>query len=437
MRRLRFVALTLLTASCGLQDANAPVPQPDTPIFGRIAAIRGAADEPGSFEVEIRTGLPETLRAVMQQEGRTIPELEKSLTTKVKVTPDTVCVADLHAVDLDAFRVGQEVAVVPSPGTSAMVGTKLLLATAAEFYLFSSYQVRFIPRSLETLPATLSDRSDAGRINSSGVERTPLPLAGGRVVYFAAGLLPPIMPGGSARGAVRDGMLGPGGTLAPWAVGAYRPYRAELGTRGWSRPEPVVFPGVEPDAAVRVTWVNDAETDCLVTIERPGAPHQLLASHRADTRHAWGPLTKVVEAAGDSTGDGQRFGAHDGALVWTVYDANGSDLWLRMGAAAGQPLEPRINTLGPEWAPRVGPGTTLYFCRADRQLLFAKGVVQEVRLPGAQRRPLVEAAPSQDGAYLFLVVPRYASPQFDSDVVVARRSEKGWSEPVAIDDWRP
>jgi hypothetical protein len=145
----------------------------------------------------------------------------------------------------------------------------------------------------------------------------------------------------------------------------------------------------------------------------------------------------VVQASGESTGDGQRFGAHDGALVWTVYDANGSDLWLAMTDRKGQPLEPRINTLGPEWAPRVGPGTTLYFCRADRQLLFGAKMVQEVRLPGKQRRPLLEAAPTPDGDYLFFVVPRYASPQLDTDIAVARRVGKGWSDPVPVDDWRP
>jgi hypothetical protein len=437
MHRVIVASLALLSIGCGMQDTTEPVPQPDTTIFGRIAAIRPVENAPGTYDVDIRSGLPETLRAVMQQERRAIPELEKDLTSRVRVTPDTVCVADMRAVDLDDFRAGQEVAVIPSPGTSAMIGTKVLLATAAEFYLFSSYQVRFIPRSLQGLPAGVDDRRDPKRINSSGVERTPLPLDGGRVVYFAAGLLPSVMPRGEPRGAVRAGMRGPDGKLAAWAVSGYRPYRTAFERGRWTTPEPVDLPGLPAVASARITWVDPNETRCLVTVEESGHPKELLASSRSSSAEPWGPLAKVDDAKGESVGDAQRFGTKGGALVWTVFDANGSDLWLVTTGHGAGPLEPRINTLGPEWAPRVGPGTTLYFCRSDRQLLYAGKMVQEVRLPGKQRRPLFEAAPTADGRYLFFAEPIYTSVQPDSDIAVAERRGKGWGAPVSLDDWRP
>ena len=436
MRKLILTALVLGLAACGGQNASTPVPQPDTVVFGRVAEIHQVADTPGAWDVDVRTGLPETLQTVMRKEGKPIPELEKDLTTRVRVTADTVCVSGLRPGTLASFRQGQEVAVVPQPGTCAMVGTKLFLATAAELYTFSAYQLRYLPRTLEQVPDEVSDRADPSRVNSSGVERTPLPLDGGRVLYFSAGLLPPVGPQGAPRGAVRKGMR-QGEAPAPWALGGYRPYRTAWNGKAWGEPTPVELPGLAPAASARITWMDEAETDCLVSVEQAGAPNRLMRSRRGTARAPWGALEPVEQAAGESVGDGQFFGKADGSLVWTVYGASGSDLWLAPAGKAGQPLEPRINTLGPEWAPRVGPGTVLYFCRADRQLLFAGGVVREVRLPGPQRLPLLEAAPTADGEWLFFTVPLYTPGQPDTDVAVAPRDGKGWGAPMLLDDWRP
>ncbi len=436
MRRLLLPAVILGLAACGGPNDRTPVPQPDTVVFGRLAGIHEVADTPGAFDVDIRTGLPETLQAVMRHEGKPIPELEKDLTTRVRVTPDTVCIADLRPGALTSFRQGEEVAVVPQPGTCAMVGTKLFLLTAAELYKFSAYQLRYLPQTHAEVPPAVGGRSDPERIDSSGVERTPLPLAGGKVLYFSAGLLPPIAAGGQPRGAVRAGMR-EDGALAAWAVGGYRPYRTAWDGKAWAAPAPVSLPGLAPAASARITWMDEAETDCLVTVEQGDAPRRLMRSRRPTAHGPWGTLEPVKRATGESVGDGQLFGSEDGALVWTVYDANGSDLWLAPQGKAGQALEPRIDTLGPEWAPRVGPGTVLYFCRADRQLLFAGGVIQEVRLPGEQRQPLLEAAPTRDGSLLFFTVPLYTPGQLDRDLAVAPRDGKGWGRPVLLDDWRP
>jgi len=436
------ICLTVVLAltACGLQDANVPVPQPDTPIFGRIAAVREAAGDPGASEVEIKAGLPDRLEAVMRREGRIIPEMEKDLLVRVRVSPATVCVATLLATDLSAFRVGQEVAVLPVPGTITLTGTKLLRAEADQFFDFAAYELRFLPRAIEALPAGVADRSDAGKINSSGAERSPVPLRGGSVVYFAAGLLAPAIPieGSGPRGAVREGMRDGSGSLAPWAVGGLRPYRVAWSGGQWEAPKPVVLPGLVPEAGARITWVNEGETECLVEVTEAGKPVRLMESRRAGTKDPWGPLAAVGAAKGESVGDAQRFFGKDGTyLVWTVYAGDGADLLMGRPNGDSGPLDPRINTPGREWSPRVGPNTTLYFCRGQRQLLFEGSMVHEVRLAGTQRRPLVEAAPLADGSALFVVTPRYTPGEPDVDIAVARRAEGGWGAAVPLDEWKP
>jgi len=436
--RLALLAL-VLSAACRLEDTTTPVPQPDEIIFGRITATRAVAGETGVSDVELRAGLPEALKAVMTRDRRPVPTLEKELQVKVRIGPDSLCVVEMLPADIGRLRVGQEVAVVPRPGTSAMVGTKVLLAEAAEIYRFGDYQVRHLPRSLEELPAALGEPRDARRINSAGTERTPLPLAGGRVVYFAAGLLPPLVGGKELRGAARAGMTDAGGAPVPWVSrGATRPYRVAWGEGGWAVPEVVELPGLAPEAGARITWVSQEETACLVEVESGDGSRSLLASARASAGSPWGPLEPVKVEGGASAGDAQRFGSQRGALVWTVYDGSASDLWLALHGQAPAPVDPRINTLGPEWAPRVGPNNALFFCRGERQLVFVGGAVEEVRLPGAQRHPLLEAAPVAGGSLLFFRVPRFVPGEPDWDLAVASRGPDGKLDAaVRLDDWRP
>jgi hypothetical protein len=434
------VAVVLLLVSCSLQDTNTPIPQADALILGRITAIREAGGDPGMWEVEVREGLPEAMRDAMRRDGRAVPELAKDVKVRVRVTPDTVCVSRLRAGDLADFRVGQEVAINPVTGTTAMTGSKLLTADAAELYLFSAYQLRFLPRSLSSLPADVTRPDDPKRINSAGLETTPLPLDGGRIVYFAAGLRPGVTlehNEGTPVGAVRPGMRDHSGTLAAWAVGGFRPYRVVWAHGAWATAEPVEFPGLAPELSARVTWIGADETACLVEVTKADGTKNLFAASRASGTASWGPLAKLELPSGPSVGDAQRFGKQLKALVWTAYTGAGSDLWLSLEDKPGKMLEPRINTMGPEYAPRVGPNTTLYFCRADRQLLFAGGVVQEVRLPGVQRRPLLDATPTADGSLLFFRVPRFTPGTLDWDLAVAQRAGSGWGQPVLLDDWKP
>ncbi len=431
MRRV-LVVLVLGLWACAKDVTKTPIPQEDVLIVGRLLSASESPTEAGVVNLEIRMGVPESLKPVMRKEGRPIPEAEEQTVAKVRVDRSSVCVVEGQPGEVSRLRVGQEVVVVPASGSCAMVGTKELLADAAEVYDFRSYQVRFLPKSLEELPAWVGERQDPRKVNSSGREVSPVPVKGGRVLYFSAGLLSPLAEGGSPRGAVRPGMS-QGDRLLPWVKGGgVRPYRTEFVNGAWTAPEPLVFPNLAEDASLRVTWVSEDETALLGELRLPDREPQLVQASRQG-KGVWGPIEAVPEAAGKASGDGQRFGQKLQALVWTVYDLGSSDLWLKLAEGNGQPLEPKINTLGPEWAPRLAPNTTLYFCRGDRQLVFAKQTVTEVRLPGKQRLPLQEAAPTADGSLLFYRLPRYTPGELDWDIFVSRREGESWGPPVPVD----
>lgn len=435
MRRVFPLIAVVTLAACPQDVTKTPVPQEDVLIVGRLASASESSQEAGVVNLEIRLAVPESLKPVMRQEGRPIPEAQEERVARVRVDRATVCVVEGEAGEISRLRVGQEVVVVPDSGSCSLVGTKTLLADAGEVYDFRSYQVRFLPKSLETLPSWVSDRADPSQINSSGKEVTPVPLAGGRVLYFSSGLLPPLQEGQGPRGAVRPGMSRNGKLIAWAAKGGLRPYRTELANGRWAPPQEVSFPDLPEEASLRVTWVSQDERSLLAELRLPGKEPELVQSSRSE-KGGWGPLEAVPEAAGKVAGDGQRFGRELGAMVWTVYDAGSSDLWLKLQGQGSQPLEPKINTLGAEWAPRLGPNVTLYFCRGDRQLVFARQTVAEVRLPGKQRLPLLEAAPTPDGSLLFYRLPRYSPGELDWDIYVSRREGESWGAPVPVDEFR-
>lgn len=428
----------LMATGCGVGDVSTPVPQPDSIIFGRIAGITPLAGEEGGFEVELVAGLPEAMSQALRSDGRPVPQLEKDLQVQVKVTPETLCVADLVPTDLDSFRVGHEVAVVPAPGSSAMVGTKRLLVTAAELSLFKSHQVRYLAGSLPELPREVIERSDPRRINSAGLEACPLPLDGGKVLYFAAGLMPSPRPDlyPAPIGALRAGM-GTAEQPAAWALGGYRPYRVAWTKDGWGQPVPVAIAGLSDDQPARFTWVSKDEKQALIEVVTAEGERQLWAVRRSDARKAWDAPERLALGSGSSVGDAQRLGPELDYLLWTAYEMDTSDLWMQPPGEEGKMLEPRINTLGAEYSPRVGPLSILYFCRGERQLLFANQMVREVRLPGKQKRPLLEAAPTADGSWVFCRVPRFGAGQLDWDLAVVPYQQGAWGQPILVDEWRP
>jgi hypothetical protein len=199
----------------------------------------------------------------------------------------------------------------------------------------------------------------------------------------------------------------------------------------------VAIAGLGDDLSTRFTWVGKDETTGLVEVMTTDGERQLWAVRRDNSRKPWGEPERLTLASGSSVGDAQRFGPELDYLLWTAFEMDSSDLWLQPPGEEGRMLEPRINTLGAEYSPRVGPLSILYFCRGDRQLLFANQVVQEVRLPGKQRRPLLEAAPTADGSWVFCRVPRYTSGHLDWDIAVVPYQEGVWGKPIPVDEWRP
>ena len=101
-------------------------------------------------------------------------------------------------------------------------------------------------------------------------------------------------------------------------------------------------------------------------------------------------------------------------------------------------LDPRIDTAGNEWAPRVGPGNELFFSRDDRQLVYSGGAVQGLIVAGPFRTPITEANPTDDGRWVFACVPRYTPIELDQNIVVMTWDGGGeLGEPIPVDEWRP
>ena len=280
-------------------------------------------------------------------------------------------------------------------------------------------------------------RADPTRINSDGIERAPIPLAGGRVLYFTARLRPPIHQGEEWIGALRPGILQP----SEGERVIERSYRAELEDDGWSQPEPVVFPGIDVADSVRLSWVAAAETRCLVTVEDADGSW-VGVSTRASAEEPWGSLTPLAEFGEVEASDAVYLAGSDTKIVCTGRRSSGvpTDLWLHDPNAdeTPMPLQPGVNTAGAERLPRVGPDNELFFVRGDRQFVFAGGTLYPLTVPGPHRVVVTEAAPTGDGRWVFMCIPNYRPIELDQDIYVAEWMGEGrLGEPTPVDDWRP
>ncbi len=439
MRTTTQILITLLaaifvTSGCEFLDPARPTIQPDTEVFGNVLDIEELPDEPGVWIVRLRVSPPRALGEAESEQGRQGPDAEKGLTAEIRIDGDSVVLRDGIPAKLEDFNPGAEVVSIPSAGTTRMVGEKTVLHNAEFFSDFATYSRWRLPGlGVEDEPAV----DDVGVINSSGREHGAVPLHGGKVLYFSAALRRG--GDGSPVGAERTGLgLTEGTQFLP-----ERSFRTELGNDGWSVPEPVVFPGFEDAIQLSVSWVDPEETQCLVTV-RPsdGGPLWAGQSRRQDRDMAWGP----VEAL-EGLGEGDSFdpvylaGSHTKILfVTTRQGANQSDLFLLNPTEGPEAmaLEPRINTIGSEWGPRVGPDNELFFSRGDRQLMFTGGMVQPVYLDWPFRILFFEAAPTNDGRWVFVTMTRLSAGQPDHDIWVSERREDGsLGFPVPIDGWRP
>ncbi len=432
MSRWRFgpvvvLMLALVVGGCGLTDPERPTSQPDSEIYGEILEIREDRAT-GETVVVIKFGMPAALKVLRSEDGQENPSLEEDLEAEVTVDEETVVVVNGLAGPLDRLVAGGDVVALPVPGTTLMYGTRRLTCRAKMILGIPSFQQWKLP---VTLPeeALSPVRQDPTRVNSDGVERAPVTVAEGRVLYFSG---KPELPWIGAR---RAGMSEPQGAAAP-----LRTYRTELSEDGWSTPELVVLPGTQDARAVSVTWMAADETDCLVTVSTEETSW-IGRSQRPDPGSPWGPVEQL-ELEREPAFDGVFLAGSRELVAFSAFQGARAtrDLFLlgrEDGALVVKPLPPVINTVGDEWGPRVGPDNELFFNREDQQLRLMEGAVDSVRLPGSTRIPVSECNPTSDGRWMFCVSVRYTPVELDRDIIVASWDGESMGEPIMVDDWRP
>jgi len=419
---------------CDFLDPARPTSQPDSEVFGNLMEVTRNPDDPGQWTAVIRVVPPRALRAADEETGKPTPAVEKGLIATVTVGPESVVIADDGPAELEDIPSGTEVVVLPVPGTTVIKGSTELWVDADMLMDFETYSLWKLPKLVTSAPASSDDPQ---RINSSGVELAPVPVDDGRVLYFSARLRPPATPEEAWHGAPREGLESPG----EGGAGAVRSYRTEMGDDGWSAPELVVLPGLESATQQRVTWVNDDETECLVTVETGVEPPWVGIARRSSAAADWGEV-ELVEGIGRQSSDAVYL---TGSQTKIVFASNRGgrergDLFLYDSEVetGPMPLQPEICSFGNEWNPRTGPENELFFCREDRQLLLKGGKVRALRLPGSHRTVFTQAAPTGDGKWVFFCMPTYRPVVLDEDIYVAPVGED-WSlgTPVPVDDWRP
>lgn len=437
MRRIILISLAGVVlagmAACDLVDPARPAAQPDEIVYGNLVEVSQSEAEPHEWTALIRVGPPRALLDAEEQAGQTPPPVQKGLQATVTVTGDTVVVyRDLPAA-LEDIDPGTEVAVVPVAGTTRMIGSDDLRLEASTVMDFASYRRWRLP-GLKAEDDSEVDRADL--INSSGAEIAPVPVGGGRILYFTYHLRPPAGEDDEWHGAVRDGLVVPDEENVPLE----RSYRTELGESGWSPPVLVRFPGFDEAPQIRVTWVSADELQCLVTVSESGQQPWVGRASRERADAPWGPPQRL-EFLGDGAHDAVYLTGSTKKIVFvaTMSGTQGDLVLYDPGDERSPlPLQPQICTLGNEWNPRTGAANELFFCREDRQLVFAGGGVRALTLPGPQRTVFTQGAPTDDGKWLFVCIPRFRPVELDQDVYVAPLGE-GFTlgQPVPVDDWRP
>ena len=429
--------LTLVTSACDLLNPARPTPHEDTNLFGNLIEVTTQEGEAGSWWVRVRIGVPRAFTRAEKAGGKPTPTMEQGIAADVLVSSDTVVLLNGSPAFIEDINPGMEVVVMPVPGSIRMIGTSNITAEAmyfTDFETFRRWQLpSLVPGDVETEPV-----EDPDRINSAGVEGSPVPLNGGRVLYFTSRLRAPAGPDGRWLGARRDGLTEPG----PERGGVERTYRTSLGESGWSPPDLVMFPAVDDAAAVRVSWVSEDETRCMVTVADERGASWIGRSERASAASSWGVVTKIEELTGESPSEAVFLAGSETKVVYTASLSGNpnTDLMLLDPAVAETPqlLTPPINSSASEWGTRVGPNNELFFVREDRQFVLDGGSVRPVGIPVPHRAVITQAAPTSDGEWVFLCVPVYVPSELDQEIYVARWvGENRLGIPVSVDDWRP
>jgi hypothetical protein len=426
-----------VAVGCDLLDPARPTVHPDTNVFGNLLEVtRGEADS-GMWWAKVRVGVPRAFSKAEAESGHPTPVVEQGLIAEVLITADTVVIAGGGPGFIEDINPGTEVVVIPVMGSTRMVGTSNITVEASYFTDFEAFRRWQLP-GLATAEDALDQVEDPSRINSAGVEHAPVPIAGGRVLYFSARLRPPSSGESSWLGARREGLVEPEGQ----GVAVERSFRAVLDEGGWSEAEPVRFPNLDEGASLRLSWVSEDETRCLVTVSEGEAASWIGAAARASAAEPWGPIERLEQLGEGAVADGAYLRGSSTKIVFTAWlESPGSHLMLHDPKAEESPLllDPSVNTAANEWGARTGPANELFFNRDDRQFVLAEGTVREIAPPGPHRMIMTEAAPTADGGWLFVCMPKYRPVELDWDISVARWSAEDGTigKPVPVDDWRP
>ena len=205
------VCCLVLTSGCDLVDPARPTVQPDTEVFGNLLEVLQNADEPGYWTAQIRVGPPRALRAAEEESGKPTPAVEKGLVATVKVSPDSIVVADDGPAEIEAIPSGTEVVILPVPGTTQMRGHSDLRLEAETVIDFATYSRWMLPK----LADFVDQPDDPAAINTTGSEQAPVPVADGRVLYFSAHLRPPASPDEESQNAEARSPSGPSSPSSP------------------------------------------------------------------------------------------------------------------------------------------------------------------------------------------------------------------------------
>jgi hypothetical protein len=429
---LASLLVVLCLAGCGMVDPQRPVPYPDTVVFGNFVESTPVEGEENAFTVRLQVGIPRALTQAKESEGQAPPELEKGNVAEIRVSTDTVLILSGQDATLDDFDPGTEIVVIPVTGTTRMIGEDRILIDGAHILDFVTYRDWKLPGLATGTGEEVDDRVD--RINTPGIEQAPVPSGDGTVLYFTARLREAAQPGGPLIGPRRTG-------LASAEARLERTYRTELTDAGWTAPELVEFPDLEA-TSISISWVDDSETLCLVTVGEGSGNPWIGRSERQRTGVPWGPVQRLSELGESHATDGVFMAGSTRKMAFCRRAPGFQQMDLFMldpdVSPSPQLLAPMINTPSDEWRPRIGPNNELFFCRADRQMVLAKGEVRTLLLPGPHRRVLSQAAPTRDGRWVFFCRPRLTPVELDQDIYVAEWLAPGkLGEPVPVDEWRP
>lgn len=433
---LTILVVTTLFAACDLLDPARPIAHPDTEVFGILLALESVEGEHPAWIARVQIGLPRDFLEAEEEGGHVVPALEEGIVAEVLVSADTVVLVDGRPGFIDSINPGTEVAVIPVVGSTRMIGTTHVTVEAGYFLDFDSFRTWRLP-GLANEDEVQAARVDADRINSDGVERAPVVIADGRVLYFTARLRPPIHAGENWIGAPRPGLRAP----EEGEAAVERSYRSELGEDGWLPPTPMSFQGLDDATRVSVTWVADDETRCLVTVEDSSGTWVGIAT-RAAADEPWGGVERVDGFGEAEVSDAVYLAGSQTKFVCAVRRSAGfpTDLWLYDPSAeqTAMPLQPEVNTPAGERTPRVGPANQLFFVRGDRQFALEKGAVQPVSTSGPHRIVVTDAAPAGNGKWVFVCSPNFTPVVLDQDIYVAEwLGENRLGELIPVDEWRP